>query len=203
MLISKSEKIFIGFSIFIVVVLIVVAIVMLLKKNDDNVCSGDSQYNCGVYKNKKDCNEAGPSDVPGGCKWGPPSPQPSPQPSPACNVSGGNGSCKSGINTQGKRNCVGGDQLCGVNLAAHQQAHPEDKNCSDILTNYGEKMIKCNDKYQAFVDKEQGNCVFKCRKSKSPACCGITSESDSSCALNSKEDCDQETGKCKWQPNGC
>ena len=41
-------------------------------KKDDNGCIGDSQYNCGGYKNKKDCNEAGPSDVPGGCKWGPP-----------------------------------------------------------------------------------------------------------------------------------
>ena len=85
---SNSEKLIIGVSILILVVLIVGAIVMIVKKNDGNVCSGDSQYNCGVYKNKKDCNEAGPSDVPGGCKWGPPSPKPSPKPSPNNNNNG-------------------------------------------------------------------------------------------------------------------
>lgn len=88
--------------------------------------------------------------------------RPGPATVPACNVSGGNGVCTSGINTQGKRNCVGGDQLCGVNLAPHQKAHPEDKNCSDILTKYGQNMIKCNDGYQASVAEDQGNCVFKC-----------------------------------------
>ena len=91
-----------------------------------------------------------------------PGPRSRPATVPACTVSGGNGVCTSGINTQGKRNCVGGDQLCGVNLAPHQKVHPQDKDCSDILTKYGQKMIKCNDGYQASVEEDQGNCVFKC-----------------------------------------
>lgn len=204
---NTEEKVLSGFLGLLAVAGIVVLIVLLVKKNSPgpgpgprSCCAGDSQYNCGFYKNKNDCNEAGPADVPGGCKWKK-CPTPGPATVPACNVSGGNGVCTSGINTQGKRNCVGGDQLCGVNLAPHQALHPEDKNCSAILTNYGQKMIKCNDGYQASVDEEQGNCVFKC-KPKGAACCGITDQSDASCALNNKEDCIVD-GKCKWSPTGC
>ena len=69
---ADSEKfLLLGIFVFVLMGLIVGGIIIFGKKNG-NVCSGDSQYNCGGYKNKKDCNEAGPSDVPGGCKWGPP-----------------------------------------------------------------------------------------------------------------------------------
>ena len=135
-----------------------------------------------------------------------PGPTPGPATVPACNVSGGNGVCTSGINTQGKRNCVGGDQLCGVNLKTHKAVHKEDDSCSTILTRYGQKMIKCNDGYQAYIDGDgtsnQGNCLFKC-KPKGAACCGITSDTDDSCALNNKEECNDDSGKCKWSPIGC
>ena len=96
-------------------------------------------------------------------------PGPGPATVPACTVSGGNGVCTSGINTQGKRNCVGGDQLCGVNLAAHASVHKDENTC-DSLTKYLDKMIKCDDGYQAYVDGDgksnQGNCLFKCKTSK-------------------------------------
>ena len=205
---NTEEKVLSGFLGLLAVAGIVVLIVLLVKKNGGGPspgpgprswCTGDSQYNCGFYKNKNDCNEAGPTDVPGGCKW-----TTCPTPGPACTVSGGNGVCTSGINTQGKRNCVGGDQLCGVNLAQHQKAHPEDKDCYDILTNYGQKMIKCNDGYQASVEEDQGNCLFKCRKKVNPpSCCGISADADSECALNDKDDCQYDSGKCIWKPNGC
>jgi hypothetical protein len=205
---NTEEQLLLGFLGLLVVAGIVVLIVLMVKKNGGDpcpgaFCKGDSQYNCGFYKNKNDCNEAGPADVAGGCKWT--CPTPGPATVPACTVSGGNGVCTSGINTQGKRDCVGGDQLCGVNLAPHQKAHPEDKDCSEILTKYGQKMIKCNDGYQASVDEEQGNCVFKC---KTPACCSTTSDPDDKDVCNKVKDenkcgTDATTINCKWSPNGC
>jgi hypothetical protein len=208
---NTEEQLFIGFIGLLAVVGIVVLIVLLVKNRPGpgpgpgpgprSCCTGDSQYNCGFYKNKKDCNEAEPTNVPGGCKWT--CPTPGPATVPACNVSGGNGVCTSGINTQGKRDCVGADQLCGVNLAPHQKAHPEDNDCTAILTKYGQKMIKCNDGYQAYVNEEQGNCVFKC-KPKPPACCGITSDQDDLCGSNNnKQDCIDDAGKCQWSLTGC
>jgi len=169
---NTEEQLLLGFLGLLVVAGIVVLIVLMVKKNGGDpcpgaFCKGDSQYNCGFYKNKNDCNEAGPADVAGGCKWT--CPTPGPATVPACTVSGGNGVCTSGINTQGKRNCVGGDQLCGVNLAAHASVHKDENTC-DSLTKYLDTMIKCDDGYQAYVDGDgksnQGNCLFKCKTSK-------------------------------------
>ena len=98
-----------------------------------------------------------------------PSPSPSPSPShvPACNVRGGNGVCTSPINPQGKRNCVGGENLCGVNLEAHRLVHPQESTC-ESLNQYLDKMIHCNNDYEAYIDGNvslnQGNCLFKCKK---------------------------------------
>ena len=93
---------------------------------------------------------------------------PSPSPVPACNVEDGNGVCTSRINTQGKRNCVGGNNLCGVNLKAHHDAgHTDDTTCGS-LQKYLDKMIQCNNGYEAYIDGDgksnQSNCLFKCKK---------------------------------------
>jgi hypothetical protein len=87
---------------------------------------------------------------------------------PACTVEGGNGVCTSIINTQGKRICVGGDNLCGINLKAHQAAgHKDDTTCGS-LQKYLDEMIQCNNGYEAYIDGDgkvnQGNCLFKCKK---------------------------------------
>ena len=151
-----------------------------------------------------------------------PTPTPTPTPTPpvkkksvpACKVKGGNGKCMSGTNTQGKRNCVGADQLCGVNLAAHTRAHPKAKDentCEDIFDKYHKNMIKCNDKYKAYVKKdEQGNCLFKCDKA---MCCATptgmntyyddndpTNPPENKCRMSGpgETSCGELDPNCKW-----
>jgi len=167
---DTEEKLLLGFLGLLVVAGIVVLIVLMVKKNGGDpcpgaFCKGDSQYNCGFYKNKNDCNEAGPADVAGGCKWT--CPTPGPATVPACTVSGGNGVCTSVITPQGKRMCVGGDQLCGIGLDAHKAVHKDENTC-DSLQKYLPQMIQCNDGYQPYIDGDgksnQGNCLFKCKK---------------------------------------
>lgn len=196
---NTEEQLLLGFLGLLAVAGIVVLIVLLVKKNRPgpgpgprSCCTGDSQYNCGFYKNKNDCNEAGPTDVPGGCKWT--CPTPGPATVPACNVSGGNGVCTSGITPQGKRMCVGGDQLCGIGLKDHQAVHKDEDTC-DSLSKYLPQMIKCNDGYQAYIDGDgtsnQGNCLFKCKKSNSEnLTCG------SSCDPKDKYSCGAARGGC-------
>ena len=117
---------------------------------------------------------------------------------------GGNGVCTSKINTQGKRNCVGGDQLCGINLATHKAAHKGEDTCGS-LNKYLSNMIKCDKGYQAYIDGDgtsnQGNCLFKCQPAGS--CCGISADADSECVFNNKDECDSESSKCIWKQNGC
>ena len=97
-------------------------------------------------------------------------PSPGPATVPACNVVDGNGVCTSGITPQGKRMCVGGDQLCGIGLDAHKAVHKDENTC-DSLQKYLPQMIQCNDGYQPYIDGDgksnQGNCLFKCKKSNS------------------------------------
>lgn len=96
-----------------------------------------------------------------------PGPAPGPAPVRPCTVSGGHGVCTSGINTQRKMNCVGGDQLCGVNLAAHEKNHKNENSCDLIFNHYHKQMINCDPQYQAYYEKDnQGNCLFKCKRKK-------------------------------------
>ncbi len=90
---NTEEQLLLGFIGLLAVACIVVLIVLMVKKNGGDpcpgaFCKGDSQYNCGFYKNKNDCNEAGPTDVPGGCKWTCPTPGPTPKPSSNNNNNG-------------------------------------------------------------------------------------------------------------------
>lgn len=177
-------------------------------------------YSCGDYGTLKNnptqikcdtvCTKDICCDKPAGSKK-----QKNPKPpAPTCTVQGGNGTCMSKTNTQGKRNCVGADQLCGVNLAAHTRAHPKAKDentCEDIFDKYHKNMIKCNDKYKAYVKKdEQGNCLFKCDKA---MCCatptGMNTYSDDNDPTNPPENkcrmsgpgetsCGELDPNCKW-----
>lgn len=127
-----------------------------------------------------------------GCKWN----------IPPCNVAGGGGFCKSKINTQGKRNCVGGDLLCGVNLAAHA-GKTDENTCDKIFNKYNQQMIECKPGYDAYVEEDtQGNCLFKCKK-REGVCCDNGSgypncELDTSGSVVSKDECDNLQGKCQW-----
>lgn len=81
-----------------------------------------------------------------------------------CTVSGGGGECKSEKNAQGKRNCVGGDSFCGVNLAAHKKNHQKEDTCGKIYKKYHKQMINCDPRYQPYYEEDnQGNCLFKCK----------------------------------------
>ncbi len=137
-------------------------------------CSGDTSFT------DKKCQT----------KWTPPKP---------CTVQDGNGKCTSKVNSQGKRNCVGSEQLCGVNLAPHTLNHPDDKTCDDVLKNHASEMIQCNDGYTAYVETNQGNCLFKCGKAK---CCGP----DNVCSTVPKESCNAEivngVKSCYWDETG-
>jgi hypothetical protein len=123
---------------------------------------------------------------------------------PPCTVQGGNGTCMSKTNTQGKRNCVSANQLCGVNLDAHTQNpdHRDEKTCEDIFDKYNEKMITCNNGYTAYVEKDgQGNCLFKCADDKQGQCCAPSGLAIGVCAeFTTKNAC---AGSCNWQPRGC
>jgi hypothetical protein len=105
---------------------------------------------------------------------------------PPCKVQSGNGRCLSKVNSQNKRNCVGGDQLCGVNLAAHTKAHKEDKTCDDLLQ-YADKMIECSPGYTAYVEPNQGNCVFKCGDDSLGECCATSTNTYSKDPTNPPE----------------
>lgn len=124
-----------------------------------------------------------------------------------CTVKGGNGACTSKVNNQGKRNCVGGDQLCGVNLADHTKAHSEDKTCADVLQ-YAPKMIKCTTGYTASVESDQGNCLFKCDKKAAKKPVGKCCHPDGGDLCSDWTDettCNYELvngKKCSWNPSG-
>tara|TARA_Y100000389_G_scaffold47439_1_gene42545 strand:+ start:23300 stop:24244 length:945 start_codon:yes stop_codon:yes gene_type:complete len=132
----------------------------------------------------------------------------------ACTVQGGNGTCMSQVNSQGKRNCVGGNQLCGVNLAAHTNAHSDEDTCDKIFNKYKDNMIKCNTGYTASVEKDgQNNCLFKCgstpaapkkpkkKKKQAGQCCAPSGLAEGVCgATTTEEKC---RGSCVWNPNGC
>ena len=92
---------------------------------------------------------------------------------PPCNVQGGHGRCLSKVNNQNKRNCVGGDSFCGVNLTAHTKLHKNDTTC-DSLLQYADKMIECEPGYTAFVEPNQDNCVFKCGDDGLGKCCATS-----------------------------
>jgi hypothetical protein len=123
---------------------------------------------------------------------------------PACKVKGENGTCKSKVNSQGKRNCVGSEQLCGVNIKIHAvDKHKSENTCEIIFDKYNTEMIQCDNGYTAYVEQDnQGNCLFKCGKAK---CCG----GDECAGYSDKESCNgkakysnplcywDETGKCE------
>jgi hypothetical protein len=97
------------------------------------------------------------------CVWVPP---------PPCKVQRGNGTCLSKVNSQGKRNCVGGDQLCGVNLKVHNAANQTKETCEEVFKKYNKQMINCDNGYTAYVEPVQDYCVFKCRDDTQGKCCG-------------------------------
>jgi hypothetical protein len=155
----------------------------------------DDDVICSQARDKDMCSITGGSC----CVW-----------APACNVQDGNGKCTSQVNSQGKTNCVGGDQLCGVNLAAHTKAHPDENTCEYIFNKYNKQMINCDNGYTAYVEQDnQGNCLFKCADDKQGECCGLggnagvcaTTMSGDKVVKRTKAEC---TGKsCTWFPKGC
>jgi hypothetical protein len=83
-----------------------------------------------------------------------------------CNIHGGHGTCNTGVTPSGKRFCIGGDQLCGVN--AHKPGSTDSMSCSDLLKQYPDlyKQVTCDKGYTAgFLPIKQGttnSCLFTC-----------------------------------------
>ena len=194
---SGDEALLWGIAAVVVAVAGVGAAIMLTRSK--SVC-GDVQCSKNQDKNPKPTSKTD-------CCVNKPEPA-------ACTVQGGNGTCTSQVNSQGKRNCVGGNQLCGVNLDAHKNAHSDEDTCDKIFNKYKDNMIKCNTGYTASVEKDgQNNCLFKCgstpaapkkpkkKKKQAGQCCAPSGLAEGVCgATTTEEKC---RGSCVWNPNGC
>lgn len=73
-----------------------------------------------------------------------------------------NGTCTKGIY---KKNCVGGDQMCGINMVKPHPTKANAKTCKAMLDQYGDSFFTCNSGYTKSVKPLQGKmCQFTCEK---------------------------------------
>jgi hypothetical protein len=89
----------------------------------------------------------------------------SPPPTKNCNL-------ENGICTEGKQwthtsrgNCIGGEQMCGINMGKPHPAKADAKTCKAMLDQYGVSFFTCNPGYTKSVKPVQGKmCQFTCEK---------------------------------------
>ena len=83
-------------------------------------------------------------------------------PPPITNCILENGTCTNGIY---KKNCVGGDQMCGINMVKPHPTKANAKTCKAMLDLYGNSFFTCNSGYTKSVKPLQGKmCQFTCEK---------------------------------------